>query len=77
MVAALEGGSVLHSSEHVRKREQEQSGSRSRSRRWSGLPMAQVATVELGGRLTRGMMVVDQRIGTIQVTNHHLEIGGS
>ena len=26
-----------------------------------------VATVELGGTLTRGMMVVDQRVGTILV----------
>ena len=27
-----------------------------------------VATVELGGTLTRGMMVVDQRVGTILVS---------
>ena len=26
-----------------------------------------MATVELGGTLTRGMMVVDQRVGTILV----------
>ena len=27
-----------------------------------------MATVELGGTLTRGMMVVDQRVGTILVS---------
>ena len=29
---------------------------------------AHVASVELGGKVTRGMMVVDQRVGTLQVS---------